>query len=1482
MSEAVLVELYPYDSVSETVKKICFAKGIPSTKISGSSDPYHPRVNGNFAHEIGVYEGDTPSGIKLSIGTVAINNADGKFNFLFGYQWGARQIKIYRGDFPCAFSDFELVFDGSVLAISADRTDIQFSLSEKSSLIPEVLQKNAYTGTGGAGGFLDLRGAPKPLCFGLCKNISPVLIDPVKQVYQVHDGTIEGILGVYDGGVPLTKGSSYANLAALVNDANKPNDGSFSYTLSGYFRLGAQPAKFINADVQGQFYSKVNLADTVKAILLDRTDLTSSDLDLTSFSNHATLYPGRISGLYYKSLDIGFVEWLENTVASLDSFWYFSPLGKLVIKPFKFGTPVSTIQDRSLNNFRKEGSSRPLKEVKVLYDRNSDIIPVNEFPLVVQDLNLYVENTVIRVSTYASGNGGTYSYTGTIQAVLNGEAVSDLGAVVFYCAAEWISISPDGTFTISDPGTAVAYAEVRANYAEYTAQVTLKLEKSMGAYPFKDLVLSTTDHIFDYSQNGFPLNDAESTTITATRTNVTGTLVWAAEDNLGQDVALTGTGDSRSFTAASVTNGPMTAYVKITATAPDGTYNETRVILSRGSTGYFNPLSDLLTLADSKVAVFYSDSPPTTGVSEGDLWFDTNDQNKLYRRISSTWVFINDARIAEALTAAATAQDTADGKITLFNQTTTPTAEATGDVWYNPDNKEMKSWNGSTWVIVSDITAWKTANAIINQGALATKNSADWRTQILARPAINELYYDFNYTGIAGTGGFVEAGWAQVPSGQTSIISVSNSPGGKALVVGDGTTSTSVFLYGPEWVPYNSGDLYEIAFDIEVISAVDASTTYYLGVEAKDKADNTLGNSHNYVAASGVSQNAAVGTRFITKGYLTGFTSASSSGQHNSPLTPGGLPDGTAASFGQGGAVKFRPLVIANYNGKRGTIRVHAIRITRIPARLAAQDEVSFGAVTLKESAGGSTATLTNFKTSLGTAAGILSQGALATLNNVDWQSKVVGVGKPANNAGTANILIPFGSYSTVTANTVAKSGGTHGAFEGGAYGAPYKSSVFISSSVVIYPTWWTHLSLDPVSASNTNMSATGVWLLRFKSNSTDRSLELYKNGSLVGSWTVAGVATANDRIAIICNGVRVFAALNGVFYGGDTSAYNATADATYWPKVMDFYNTGESGHSIYDIQYGAWTDVRVFLGDGITAIAQSAYKTDEGVASGITGQGSLATKNNVDLGSGDVVPNGGIPPTVPDNGFTYTSTTSSVTISWASMTVYRADGTTISIASGSQSCTGLSSSYSYKFYPYIVDTGGSSATIAFATNQGAVSYGSPKIAYVTSGSVAAKAYVSQLGRIDMGSFNAATTSGGTGGGGGGGWNCLHQDTLVDDVLARHLRPGSVIKAPDGEAVVEEVIHRKCSRWIRLYSEEDLIGIFTEGHIFYSAVNDEPVCASSLRLGHIIKAKDSHVIITGMHLDTETATAVGIRISDPHLHFAGELNVLCHNGTQKP
>lgn len=133
--------------------------------------------------------------------------------------------------------------------------------------------------------------------------------------------------------------------------------------------------------------------------------------------------------------------------------------------------------------------------------------------------------------------------------------------------------------------------------------------------------------------------------------------------------------------------------------------------------------------ADGKIDTFYGPTAPI-GADEGDLWFDTANGNKLYRNSGVSWVLARDVGIATAITAAAGAQATADGRVSTFVGTSAPTANALGDLWYHSTSGVLSRWNGSAWISTAD-------NTVLNQHSI---------------PQINDLRIQANHLGVPAAG----------------------------------------------------------------------------------------------------------------------------------------------------------------------------------------------------------------------------------------------------------------------------------------------------------------------------------------------------------------------------------------------------------------------------------------------------------------------------------------------------------------------------------------------------------------------------------------------------------------------------------------------------------------------------------------------------------------------------------------------------------
>lgn len=148
-----------------------------------------------------------------------------------------------------------------------------------------------YAGTTGIEGPVDIKGTVKPLALGHPKNVEPVFIDTVNNVYQFSAyGPIEGIDGLFERASDFGPAAAdYPDYTALVAATIEPGQWA-SCLAEGLVRLGAPAAGVITGDLRGHAVDGVaprlpgqiiralaSIAGLDEA-LLDRTSLDQMDV----------------------------------------------------------------------------------------------------------------------------------------------------------------------------------------------------------------------------------------------------------------------------------------------------------------------------------------------------------------------------------------------------------------------------------------------------------------------------------------------------------------------------------------------------------------------------------------------------------------------------------------------------------------------------------------------------------------------------------------------------------------------------------------------------------------------------------------------------------------------------------------------------------------------------------------------------------------------------------------------------------------------------------------------------------------------------------------------------------------------------------------------------------------------------------------------------------------------------------------------------
>ena len=186
-------------------------------------------------------------------------------------------------------------------------------------------------------------------------------------------------------------------------------------------------------------------------------------------------------------------------------------------------------------------------------------------------------------------------------------------------------------------------------------------------------------------------------------------------------------------------------------------------------------------------------------LTEGDVWFDTDDGNKQYYWTGSAWVSVQDLGIAAAETAAAAAsaaaaaatsaaaaasaaasaaQTTADGKNKIYRQTTMPTTGpfSEGDLWFDTDddNKFYRYTSGafSSFTLgneaIASLSATKLTAGTIDASVITVSNinAGNISTGFLAAARIEAA----TITGAKLVAGTIES--AQIATGTIQAVNI--------------------------------------------------------------------------------------------------------------------------------------------------------------------------------------------------------------------------------------------------------------------------------------------------------------------------------------------------------------------------------------------------------------------------------------------------------------------------------------------------------------------------------------------------------------------------------------------------------------------------------------------------------------------------------------------------------------------------------------
>ena len=279
-----LIEATVYDPALPGTKTLRYCSGAGYVH---EGNYYEPRIQHPGRLKRALFsEGKTSGPGQIGFGEVVLVNTDGALDALTTYGFDGRQIMIKRGlALGATLASVVLLAACGMEQATSSWDEVAIRIKDRKQELNVPLQANKYGGTNvlpnGVDGTADIQGKPKPLLFGTVKNATPVLVNTSKLIYQLHDGVLATVTGVYDKGIPLAAGTPYTSQADM--EANAPAAGQYrAWLAGGAVRLGAAPAGVVTADAaEGATEadrSAAKLAQRLAARAIATGDIDAADI----------------------------------------------------------------------------------------------------------------------------------------------------------------------------------------------------------------------------------------------------------------------------------------------------------------------------------------------------------------------------------------------------------------------------------------------------------------------------------------------------------------------------------------------------------------------------------------------------------------------------------------------------------------------------------------------------------------------------------------------------------------------------------------------------------------------------------------------------------------------------------------------------------------------------------------------------------------------------------------------------------------------------------------------------------------------------------------------------------------------------------------------------------------------------------------------------------------------------------------------------
>jgi hypothetical protein len=214
-SSIYIAELTVYDDDLATTRVLYYSSGVGMTTRpteAPASTYFDPRIKQASGLKRDLFDSRTTQGrSRTGFGDLLLLNDDGELDGLIDHGFDGRQIIVRQGERGAAYpSEFITVLIGTMEQAEFSSDLVRVKIRDRQFETEVPLQPTKYDGDNvlpaGLEGVEDLKGKPKPVCYGKVVNVPAVCVNTSKLIYQIADAEVSAIDMVYDRGIPLSVG----------------------------------------------------------------------------------------------------------------------------------------------------------------------------------------------------------------------------------------------------------------------------------------------------------------------------------------------------------------------------------------------------------------------------------------------------------------------------------------------------------------------------------------------------------------------------------------------------------------------------------------------------------------------------------------------------------------------------------------------------------------------------------------------------------------------------------------------------------------------------------------------------------------------------------------------------------------------------------------------------------------------------------------------------------------------------------------------------------------------------------------------------------------------------------------------------------------------------------------------------------------------------------------------------------------------------